>query len=98
MAKVWLVKQESCVDGVMIFNVVPCASEERAKEVMAKEVETLLNEGHFSTARPYIDGEVEDMDDCDFVWENENEYGFYINDLCDDYHELIVVEEKEIQY
>lgn len=95
MEKVWLVKQESCVDGERLFNVELCASKETAKKVMALKVERLLNEGHFSTARPYMEGKA-DMDDCDFEWENDVEGQFHISDHWHDYYEDIEIEEKEI--
>lgn len=86
--KIWLVTQESKVDGQIMFNVVPCVSEETAKKVMQYEIRTLLNESHFIAFidRPY-----------DFILE-QTETSYYIEDTCDDYYEDIHIEEKEIQY
>jgi len=88
MKKIWLVTQESNVDGEIMFNVVPCASEETAKKVMQDEIRTLLNESHFIafTDRP-----------DDFILE-QTETSYYIEDTCDDYYEDINIEEKQIQY
>jgi len=86
--KIWLVTQESKVNGEILFNVVPCISEETAKEVMREEITTLLNESHFVT---YIDRP------DDFILE-KTETSFYIEDTCDDYYEDIRIEEKAIQY
>ena len=88
MEKIWLVKQESNVDGQIMFNVVPCISEETAKKVMQDEIRTLLNESHFIA---FIDRP------DDFILE-QTETSYYIEDTCDDYYEDINIEEKEIQY
>jgi len=86
--KIWLVTQESNVDGQIMFNVVPCVSEETAKKVMQDEIRTLLNESHFIafTDRP-----------DDFILE-QTETSYYIEDTCDDYYEDINIEEKQIQH
>ena len=86
--KIWLVTQESKVDGQIMFNVVPCISEETAKKVMQDEIRTLLNESHFIA---FIDRP------DDFILE-QTETSYYIEDTCDDYYEDINIEEKEIQY
>lgn len=86
--KIWLVTQESKVDGQIMFNVVPCVSEETAKKVMQDEIRTLLNESHFIA---FIDRP------DDFILE-QTETSYYIEDTCDDYYEDINIEEKEIQY
>ena len=86
--KIWLVTQESKVDGQIMFNVVPCISEETAKKVMQDEIRTLLNESHFIAFMDRPD---------DFILE-QTETSYYIEDTCDDYYEDINIEEKEIQY
>jgi len=88
MKKIWLVTQESKVDGQIMFNVVPCASKETAKKIMQNEITTLLNESHFIA---FIDRP------DDFILE-QTETSYYIEDTCDDYYEDINIEEKEIQY
>ena len=88
MGKIWIVTQESKVDGQILFNVVPCASEETAKQVMQDEIKTLLNESHFIALVDRPD---------DFIVE-QTEYSYYIEDTCDDYYEDINIVEKEIQY
>ena len=87
MKKIWLVTQESNVDGQIMFNVVPCVSEETAKKVMQDEITTLLNESHFIA---FIDRP------DDFILE-QTETSYHIEDTCDDYYEYITIEEKEIQ-
>lgn len=86
--KIWLVTQESKVDGQIMFNVVPCVSEETAKKIMQDEITTLLNESHFIAFVDRPD---------DFILEL-TETSYYIEDTCDDYYEDINIEEKEIQY
>lgn len=86
--KIWLVTQESNVDGEIMFNVIPCVSEETAKKVMQNEIRTLLNESHFIA---FIDRP------NDFILE-QTDTSYYIEDTCDDYYEDINIEEKEIQY
>ena len=88
MEKIWIVTQESKVDGQILFNVVPCFCEETAKQVMQDEIKTLLNESHFIALVDRPD---------DFIVE-QTEYSYYIEDTCDDYYEDINIVEKEIQY
>jgi len=86
LQKVYIVQQESNVDGELLFNAVPCVSEETAKKVMQDEIRTLLNESHFIafTDRP-----------DDFILE-QTETSYYIEDTCDDYYEDIKIVEKVI--
>jgi len=86
-AKVWVMTQESCVDGEVHFNVVVCDSEETAKAQMQKEIDWIKNESfHFR--------DFEERGD-DFEVE-QGEHRFFINDETDDYYEEIMVMEKEI--
>ena len=86
-AKVWVMTQESCVDGEVHFNVVICDSEETAKAQMQKEIDWIKNESfHFR--------DFEERGD-DFEVE-QGEHRFFINDETDDYYEEIMVMEKEI--
>lgn len=88
LEKIWLVTQVSNVDGQILFNVVPCISEETAKQVMQDEIKTLLNESHFISFVDRPD---------DFTLE-QTDTSYYIEDTCDDYYESINIEEKAIQY
>lgn len=86
-AKVWVMTQESCVDGEVHFNVVVCDSEETAKAQMQKEIDWIKNDSfHFR--------DFEERGD-DFEVE-QGEHRFFINDETDDYYEEIMVMEKEI--
>jgi len=44
MEKVFVVTQESCVDGEHLFNVSVCAALEGARKVMKTEIDTILDE------------------------------------------------------
>ena len=92
MDKIWLVIQKSNVDGELLINVVPCISEETAKEVLKQEKETILNESfHFGK----VNNTKEDFENFEV---EESDTTFYINDPYDDYYEDIKIVEKEIQY
>lgn len=85
--KVWLVKQESMVDGQIHFNVVVCKDEATAREVMAKEKEWIKNECiHFKDYDP----------NDEYLHIEEDDHSFFIQDTVDDYYEDIEIEEKEI--
>ena len=84
MAKIWLVIQESCVDGEILFNATPCATEKVARtafEQVKKQVHTL---GHFSDNEDYYETDA------------DTESEFYIYDPCDNYYENIFITESEI--
>lgn len=85
--KVWVLTQESNVDGEIYFNVNVCKDRETAIHTMEKEKEWIKNDScHF---RGY------DPDDEDLTIE-ENDHRFFINDESDDYYEELHIEEKEI--
>ena len=83
---IWLVKQESNVDGERIFSVTPCSSLEIAKEVMQKAIDIILSDGFF---KGYKDGE-----DWASVERRENE--FFISASYDSYDELIEIEKRKL--
>ncbi len=86
--KIWLVQQESNVDGEIIVNSVPCGSLETARKVLQDEKNTILNESHhFSN--------LSDDDMSDMVIE-ESDDRFFIDDPSDDYYEDITIIEKEL--
>lgn len=89
MEKIYLVIQESNVDGEIYINVVPCSSLEVAKKVMAEEKNTILNES------PRYKNYKEHPEEYQF---EEDEESVFINVLDDEYYENIYIQEKEIQY
>jgi hypothetical protein len=86
LQKVYIVQQESNVDGELIINAVPCATREAAKKLMQDKIRTLLNESHFIA---FIDRP------DDFILE-QTDTSYYIEDTCDDYYEDIRIIEKVI--
>jgi hypothetical protein len=88
MDKIWIVLQESNVDGELIIDATPCESLELAKVVLKDEKNFILNETyHFSNLS---DSDMEEMEI------EETDTSYYINDPCDDYYEDIKIIEKTI--
>lgn len=84
---IWIVKQESMVDGEIFFYVVPCATLETAKEILKGQVETVLTEYcHF------LNRNIEEFE----VEEEEDGTSWYINDPSDSYYVDIRIESGEI--
>jgi hypothetical protein len=90
LQKVYIVLQESNVDGQMVISTTPCANLETAKKTMSQKVFGIINDGagHFSG---YCDSDYDEM----FEVEN-TDTSFYINDPSDDYYEDIKIVEKVI--
>ena len=88
LQRVYIVRQESNVDGEILFNEVPCMNVEAAKRVLAQEKATILHESHHF-------GNMTD-DDMEEMEIEEDEESFYINDPFDDYYESIKIEVKNI--
>lgn len=91
MEKIYILVQESNVDGNVFFNVTPCKTKKTAKELLKEEKERIFNDGHFSknnnTEEDMLEYEVE-----------ETETKFYINDPCDDYYEDVYIVERVLRY
>jgi len=85
MEKIFLLIQESNVDGEILINVTPCTTIEIARKLMKQEVFTLLNESiHYSGfSKGY------------FIIEETKDY-YFIKDKNDDYYEYLKIDEKEI--
>ena len=101
MEKVWIVIQESNVDGEISVNVTPCASLKVAQAVVKDEINTLLSE---KTSKYYgLDlDEMEKRTQDEEDWDNDfnverTEDHVYITCNVDDYHEYIEIEEKEVK-
>lgn len=89
--KIYLMLQESNVDGEILINIVPCSTMEKAKEVLEEEKNTILNESyHFSGRTP------EELKEDFYVDEEEDGTYWYINDESDDYYEELKIVEKEV--
>lgn len=84
---IYLVKQTSCVDGEYLFNAIPCATLEKAREVMQDEINTLLDGGHFKDVFDWEDG-----------WTmRSTEDSWYVEDEFSNYSEFIEIEEATLQ-
>ena len=92
MEKVWIVLQESNVDGEILLNVTPCADYETAKSVMDEEIDTLLAEGKY---QGLVLDEIENGEEEDYTLERDDK-SFYLSCEYDDYYEHIDIMEKEI--
>ena len=87
MDKVWIMTQESNVNGEIYFNVVVCDSEQSARKAMQQEMDWIKNESnHFKNYDP--------NDESLEIEQTENR--FFIMDECDDYYEEIIISEKEV--
>lgn len=80
---------ESSVDGDINVTAVPCISLEVARDILNREVDTILNE-----SRHYSGITQDDLDD--FFTVERSEDGFFIQDNTDDYYECYHIEEKEL--
>ena len=90
MEKIWMVSQESNVDGEIMFHVVPCASKETAQRVFENSKKEIMSEGHFS--------KLSDDDIKEYCFINEGENRFFINDETDDYYEDLYMYEEDVQF
>lgn len=99
MDKIWIVIQESNVDGEININVTPCVSLEIAQAVVKEEVDTLISEEgkYFGLDLDELEKRTQDEDDwdCDFNFER-TETTLYLTCNVDDYHEYFDIVEKEI--
>lgn len=97
MEKVWILVQESNVDGEILVNVIPCADLETAKAEMQTEIDTLLSDGKYKGLD--LDEIERDQNDenanCDFYLER-TETSLILGCVYDDYYEHLDIVEKEI--
>ena len=82
--KIFILVQESCINGEILVNVTPCRTEKTAKRVMKQELATLKKYGHYA--------ECEEGD----LYIEETSDTYFMKDQCDDYYEYFKIEEKEI--
>ena len=86
--RVWVMTQESNVNGEIYFNVIVCKDKETAIRHMEREKKWIREE-----SRAFKDY---DPNDENLILE-ETDHSFYIEWDCDDYYEDICIEEIEIQ-
>jgi len=97
MIEIYLVIQESNVDGEILINVTPCLTVGRAKNVMDKAINNILTEhSKFSGLDlDKIEKDQYEKADCDYTLERSNT-SFCLNCTCDDYYEYIKIINKEL--
>lgn len=88
--KIFIVLLESNIDGEVYFDAVPCATKEKAIEVLRNEKEWVLKESHHFSQ--FSEDELKEY--CDIVDEEEH---FFITDNSDDYYEDYQITEKEVR-
>ena len=90
LQKMFIVVQESSVDGEIIVNATPCRTLESAKQVMLDEINMIARESHHF-------GWCKNIQTLKRKYKvEETDTSFYLNDPCDDYYEYIKIEEKII--
>ena len=89
MKKVFVLTQESNVDGEIYFDVNLFETEKSAKKALAKEKKWILNESNH-----YVGYSKEEFKEVFTIEEDDNRY--FIMDNSDDYYEELKIFEKEI--
>ena len=84
--KVFLVIQESVVNGEHLFGAIPCKDLETAQKVMNENARTILSESFFED---YVEG-------CDWAEMEQGDNYFSIVALYDDYSEFITIVPKDV--
>jgi hypothetical protein len=86
---IYVVVQESCVDGDIITNATPCATIEAARKVVSDEIETICKE------TPVYKGL--DIDNPSDKWlVDRSGDTIFIKVECDDYYEYFKIDEKTL--
>ena len=82
---IWILIQESNVDGQIITNAIPCLTEDDAKSELEREKKTIMKEYNHYSGRDINDFIVED-----------NVTSWLIKDPCDDYYEYMNIVKKTL--
>ena len=93
MKKIYLLQQESNVDGEILFNVVPCMTLELARQAMAKKIATLQSESIKYGGCDFA--AIERGENDNFTIERTDD-SFYISCTYDDYYENLKIVEAEL--
>ena len=86
---VWILLQESNVDGEVITNAVPFATESKAIKAFEDTKKAILTEYHH-----YKQFNKEELEEYFTIEDSEN--GYFIEDNSDDYYELVRIEKKKV--
>ena len=93
MKKIYLLQQESNVDGEIYFHTVPCMTLELARQAMANAIETLQSESIKYGGCDFA--AIERGENNDFAIERSDN-SFYISCTYDDYYEEFNIVETEL--
>ena len=89
MESIWLLIQESNVDGETLVGVTPFSNEEKAKKALEDTKSEILTD-----YRHYKRFNEEELKEYFTIDESENSY--FILDNTDDYYEYLTIEKKEV--
>jgi hypothetical protein len=88
--KIWIVVEESNIDGELMINATPCKTSEVAKRVLSEKKDFILNKSrHFGK-----ENNTEEDIECFEI--DERNTSFYIEDTTDDFYEDIRIMERDL--
>lgn len=88
MDKIWVLEQESGVDGEVLFDVTPCSNKEVAERLMEVRKREIFKSSHFAKLSQ---DEIDDF--CDI---EETEESYFIIDNDENFYEQINITEMTI--
>ena len=89
MKSVWLLIQESNVDGEIIVNATPFSNEKKVRNALDETKHEILTD-----YRHYKQFSSEELKEYFTIDESEN--GYFIEDNTDDYYECLRIEKKKV--
>ena len=89
MKSVWLLIQESNVDGEIIVCVTPFSTEKKVRKALEETKNEIFTEYHH-----YKQFSSEELKEYFTIDESEN--GYFIEDNTDDYYECLRIEKKKV--
>ena len=89
MKSVWLLIQESNVDGEIIVSVTPFSTEKKVRKALDETKREIITDYHH-----YKQFSEEELKEYFTIDESEN--GYFIEDNTDDYYECLRIEKKNV--
>lgn len=89
MKSVWLLIQESNVDGEIIVNVTPFSTEKKVRKALSDTKNEIFTE--YRHYKQFSEKELKEYFTID-----ESENGYFIEDNTDDYYECLRIEKKNV--
>lgn len=89
MKNVWLLIQESNVDGEIIVSVTPFSTEKKVRKALEETKKEILTDYHH-----YKMFDKEELKEYFTIEDGEN--GYFIEDNTDDYYECLRIEKKKV--